>query len=512
MGHANAYFNELHSSLSQQYAINNTVKATLAANKTPFNNCLKDAEKAFKRLFDKQGYKPEDLLSEPDYRKLINSFNKTFSSAIPHTVSDTLRDYLEQDIFVFSGLRTHAQLTEARSYLKDENGNIRSWSNFEQKVTALNKTYNLNYLEAEYEFAVHSAQSADKWESFSDDTERYYLQYRTAGDDKVRVSHSKLNGITLPKDDPFWDEYFAPNGWRCRCVIIEVLARKYQKSDSKEAIAKGEKATTQLNKDGKNKLAMFRFNPGKNKKVFPPGNSYTKVTGAKKLIPELKTTAQLSSYMAKYAAKHNHMFQHGYNKLMTTTKRGVNGYTDMRGTIALKGDIMKEAMAGINNINKGIKTSFTQERALSTLHHEIVHNANKPGIMRLSRIQTMYMETANEFVSRKRLPNFMKTLGGELQNASLIDNRDNTGYNTWVRNYDYVVKLSKADKTKVLTDVESHLINEPYTSQKDGLINALVNNSSLKKREAADLVTNTLKYSEDGFKSYVDSKGLFKTK
>ncbi len=375
MGHANAYFNELHASLSEQYAINNTVKATLAASKTPFNNCLKDAEKAFKRLFDKQAYKPEDLLSEPDYRKLINSFNQAFSSAIPHTVSDTLRDYLEQDIFVFSGLRTHAQLTEARSYLKDENGNIRSWADFEQKITALNKTYNLNYLEAEYEFAVHSAQSADKWDSFSDDTERYYLQYRTAGDDKVRVSHSKLNGITLPKDDPFWDEYFAPNGWRCRCVVVEVLTRKYQKSDSKEAIAKGEKATTQLNKDGKNKLAMFRFNPGKNKKVFPPGNSYTKVAGAKKLIPELKNTAKK---MPKYTPKELSIYE---SKLGIEVNKGVFDYLKkdtpllQKSTIGAKGAYYNTNANYVHiPIDQRRKNSKWYSQAV--VHHEFGHAAD----------------------------------------------------------------------------------------------------------------------------------------
>jgi hypothetical protein len=36
----------------------------------------------------------------------------------------------------------------------------------------------------------------------------------------------------------------------------------------------GERATTSIGADGKNKLEMFRFNPGKQKVVFPPGNAY----------------------------------------------------------------------------------------------------------------------------------------------------------------------------------------------------------------------------------------------
>ncbi len=248
-----------------------------------FKSVLNAGEKAFKRLFNEQGYKIEDLFKIPEYKALIDETAKVFSSAISYEISDNMRTYLEQDVFVFSGLKTHAELTQARSFLKDSKGNVTPYHQFEQKVIQLNKSYNKNYLEAEYEFAVHSAQSVERWENLNDDEDRYYLQYRTAGDNKVREEHQSLNEITLPKGDPFWSQYYPPNGWRCRCVAVEVLARKNTLSDSKEAIKKGEAATTQIGKNGKNKLEMFRFNPGQNKKIFPPKNTYTKVVGAGKV-------------------------------------------------------------------------------------------------------------------------------------------------------------------------------------------------------------------------------------
>ena len=45
------------------------------------------------------------------------------------------------------------------------------------------------------------------------DGDRYYLQYRTAGDAKVRPTHAEMAGITLPASDPFWAEFYPPNGW-----------------------------------------------------------------------------------------------------------------------------------------------------------------------------------------------------------------------------------------------------------------------------------------------------------
>lgn len=53
------------------------------------------------------------------------------------------------------------------------------------------------------------------------------------------------------------------------------MASDYTKDDSAKAIAKGEKATTQIGKNGKNKAEMFRFNPGAEKRIFPPKNAYT---------------------------------------------------------------------------------------------------------------------------------------------------------------------------------------------------------------------------------------------
>lgn len=264
------------------------LKLTKKEENNDFKKLLKTFETAFKTLFERKGYKPEDLLKVPEFKKVVEETAQVFSSAIPHETPSEMKAYLEKDAFIFSGLKTHAQLTEARSYLKDDNGHIVPYHLFEQKILKLNERYNQHYLEAEYQFAVHSAQSAANWANLQEDTSRYWLEYRTAGDEKVRAQHQALNGICLPKDDDFWTEYYPPNGWRCRCIAIEVLAREKNLSDSKKAQELGEKATTHIAPNGKNKLQMFRFNPGKEQKIFPPNNAYEKVVGAKEVKKELE--------------------------------------------------------------------------------------------------------------------------------------------------------------------------------------------------------------------------------
>ena len=65
---------------------------------------------------------------------------------------------------------------------------------------------------------------AAKWKDFEAKKDRYHLQYRTAADDRVREEHAALHGITLPPDDPFWKQYFPPNGWRCFPAGTKILS------------------------------------------------------------------------------------------------------------------------------------------------------------------------------------------------------------------------------------------------------------------------------------------------
>lgn len=250
-----------------------------------FKELLNVGVSAFKRLHEIGSYKPQDLKTEKQYQDLITKTFDVFNFAvIDNDMPNDMRTALQSDAFLFGGLKTHAQLFEASKLLLDDNGNLKPFSKLSKEFDKLNLTYNKTYLEAEYEFAVGSSQIAAKWSEFSD-SDRYMLQYRTAGDSKVREQHASLRDTTLPKDDPFWSSYTPPNGWNCRCTVVEVLKDKYPVSNSEESITKGEKATTQIGKDGKNRLEIFRFNPGADKKVFPPLHPNNKIAGAKAATP-----------------------------------------------------------------------------------------------------------------------------------------------------------------------------------------------------------------------------------
>jgi hypothetical protein len=254
-----------------------------------FKQLLNVGKKAFKHLHKKGSYSPEDLKTEKPYQNLVKSTFDIFNFAIvDNDMPEDMERALQSDAYLFGSLKANAQLFEASKLLLNTDGRLKSFSEVSNDFNKLNVNYNQNYLEAEYEFAVASSQSAAQWSNLGG-SDRYNLQYRTAKDERVRASHQALADITLPKEDAFWSSFYPPNGWRCRCTAVEVLKDKYEISSSETAIKAGEKATTEVGKDGKNRLEIFRFNPGKKQVVFPPTHPYGKVKGSKDIKENSKT-------------------------------------------------------------------------------------------------------------------------------------------------------------------------------------------------------------------------------
>jgi len=59
-----------------------------------------------------------------------------------------------------------------------------------------------------------------------------YLMYRIGPSVKHRKEHESWDGLILPKDDPFWDSHFPPNGWGCKCYTRAVTESKRKKLEA----------------------------------------------------------------------------------------------------------------------------------------------------------------------------------------------------------------------------------------------------------------------------------------
>lgn len=211
-----------------------------------------------------------EILEKTQVQEFIDTHAKALDSSFQQVeMSDIMRQRLQQSNYIFSGMKTFHELNEAFPSLIDENGNRKPFEQFLNDVQKIDRTYNRNYLRAEYNFCQASANMASKWEGFMQDSDRYNLQYRTQRDKKVRPEHAALDRVTLPMTDSFWKEFYPPNGWNCRCTVVQVRKSKYPETPHDEAMALGEEAT------GKDTKRIFRFNPGIEQKSFPDYNPYT---------------------------------------------------------------------------------------------------------------------------------------------------------------------------------------------------------------------------------------------
>jgi SPP1 gp7 family putative phage head morphogenesis protein len=98
---------------------------------------------------------------------------------------------------------------------------------FKKEAEKVFHDYNAAYLEAEYNTAKASSRMAAEWMRIEDSKDVLpLLQYKTVGDGRVRPTHRQLDNIIRRAEDNFWNEYFVPNGWNCRCTVIQLMDGK----------------------------------------------------------------------------------------------------------------------------------------------------------------------------------------------------------------------------------------------------------------------------------------------
>ena len=130
-------------------------------------------------------------------------------------VDELLKADIMNNIYLFSGTKTYQQVRTLTSLLADPE--LKSnYYKFKEASTPILHDYNVAYLQTEYYTAKGSSRMAAFWDRIGQEADVLpLLKYQTVGDARVRPTHQALDNIIRPVTDPFWNNYFPPNGWRC---------------------------------------------------------------------------------------------------------------------------------------------------------------------------------------------------------------------------------------------------------------------------------------------------------
>ncbi len=146
-------------------------------------------------------------------------------------------------------------------------------------------------LETIYRTNLKVAYSVGRYKAMIDNKEnRPYWQYRTREDPKVREEHKLLDRKVFHCDDPFWDNFYPPNGWRCRCYVVALKESDLKKEGLAVESSRGNitsKNELISKKSGIEKqVAVYRDPVTGKKTILTPGWSYN--PGEASWKPDLK--------------------------------------------------------------------------------------------------------------------------------------------------------------------------------------------------------------------------------
>lgn len=175
-------------------------------------------------------YKELNNAAGKGYGKDWLKVNKSTGTIAPEVLK------MQQNLYKFSGAKSYTMLEEINQILQKN----KSWNDFKNEVLKLNPKYNVNYLQSEWQTSKQSALHASNWEHYLDNTKLYpNLKYKTQNDGKVRDAHIPLHDIIAPVNSDFWKTHYPPNGWRCRCYVVQTAEAatepaRYPKLSEKE--------------------------------------------------------------------------------------------------------------------------------------------------------------------------------------------------------------------------------------------------------------------------------------
>ncbi|MGV1019310.1 PBECR2 nuclease fold domain-containing protein [Empedobacter falsenii] len=249
---------------------------------------------------------------------LVDGLKEGYGVTTGWNTPDTLAyQMMEFNLFEFAESKTEARLAAMTDLLIDkEKLQIRSFEDFKKLALKEVSEFNEEWLLAEYNLSISVGQNAAAYQRFMAEKDDFqYIQYQTAGDSNVRSAHAKLDGLIVNLDDKKAMKLFPPNGYGCRCEMIQLPSKP-----NKKDVTNGDDVIDLMNRiDPKWRKSQFEINRGDLKQVFTNEQFYANTKGMSKKINDMT--------FDKYNLKPYDKFKTGLKPIKldeTITEKNVN--------------------------------------------------------------------------------------------------------------------------------------------------------------------------------------------
>ncbi|MEW5804924.1 MAG: phage minor head protein [bacterium] len=301
-----------------------------------------------------------------------------------------------------------------------------------------------------------------------------YWQYLAVLDEKTRPEHRRWHGRVVRYDDPWWNYYYPPNGWGCRCrvrALTEAQVKRMGLEPTSPEIKFYEwtnKATGEIKEVPVGVDPGWGYNVGEAAWYPDPGGYQPEISDlwdAPKGLP-VKKYDDIEPVIRDRLEGY---FKRGF-KGIEYNRKSYFLATDCNGKISVSGKTWEakdfnpkqELLSAMKKLGREDLT-FNEEYALEGLWHEITHNQEILGVPPSYKYspRAVLMETMTQFVARHTYPEMLKTLANAdaIHQAEIISS--GYGYAGWVARFRELVKSIGLDETGIVNDIRRIIQNTP---------------------------------------------------
>lgn len=333
-----------------------------------------------------------------------------------------------------------------------------------------------------YNTNLQTAYSVGRYKGQIDNAEEMpYWKYVAIMDSATRPEHAKLNDLIFPVDDPFWDVFYPPNGYNCRCSVqalsqIDVDKQKLNVRSSdghlkNSAYIDPQHNTTITPDEG------WDFNPGEvafepDLEKYDPDLRQAYQDEIKSQTDENQPSAGLDENQSRDTESSIETslsdIQEKYPEILpdfqkVTVEPRESGH--LMGVDLEKKELVlssvtetfpgfpdynpaRELSQALDKIKNKLDLTANEELAIAGLKHESLHfEVKEPEPPPSTRRELI--DTAIEFVARKTYPALISDLGGAdaLFQEKILNQAP--GYGAWVNRFRKILEQAQIDEDEI---------------------------------------------------------------